>query len=1182
MSNSVEGAGMNVADNRPPVPLTGLDGGGDDPNVLQRMASDPMASVWVSASAGAGKTKVLSDRVLRQMLSGTAPHRILCLTFTKAAAAEMANRVNERLGRWATMDDADLQRDLAELAGTAPGTDETRRARRLFASVLDAPGGMKIQTIHAFCQSLLRRFPLEAGLAPHFEIMDDRTAAETMADTQEEVLAYARSGQDPILTDALSVVTGQVREGAFSDVMRDLARERGRLKRMLDFHHGRDRMCDAVYKSLGVAPGQTADMMLRAALADGAFDRDGLMMALAALEAGTKTDKDRVPALAQFVEKTDIDARIAVFSDYRTVFFTASGDARAKLITKKAGENHPAGADALEQECARLLELEKNRKAAMLAESTTALICMGEAMLARYARKKALHAWLDYDDLILNSVRLLEQQAGMAGWVLFKLDEGLEHILIDEAQDTNPDQWKVVQILAEEFFNDASQHEDKPRTIFAVGDAKQSIYSFQRADPEKFADMRRHFARRAAEIEAEWREVPMNISFRSTDAVLGVVDKVFAGPIARQGVGDEGRDVAHQAFRQGHAGRIELWPPVAPLAREEQEPWTPPIKIVRLDDPEIRLARVIAGHIRHAIDSREVLPSRGRAVRAGDFMILVRRRTAFVDEVVKALKERNVPVAGVDRMEITEQLAVMDLIAFGRFLLMTDDDLNLATLLKSPIIGFSEDQLFHLAYNRRRTLWHALRERAGDDPVFARAYGFLARWLGRVDYERPFELYGELLGGRGEGARGVRARLVGRLGIEANDPIDEFLNLAMNYETEHAPTLQGFLHWLMAGDAEIKRDLEQSGRDEVRIMTVHGAKGLQAPIVFLPDTMQVPTQAPNLFWQDKDQLMFWLPRVALENDRVKLLRDDIALKRDQEYNRLLYVALTRAEDRLYICGWQGQKTPPEHCWYNLCEAALSDFASPDAMDFSMLSPSGWQGDGFIWETKQSAEPKLDKIATGMATAGAETSSDDVGMRKLIRAVAPEEVFPPRPLAPSRPLEDEPSVQSPLGGDQGQSFKRGILIHKLLELLPDLAPDRRFDAAERFLGQPVHGLESDQQFEIANETLAIFDNPDFAPIFGPASRAEVPLVGIVGGDVVSAQIDRLVITGDEVMIVDYKTNRPPPRDVAQTPMAYRRQMAIYRDALTQMYPDKIIRCHILWTNGPWMVELPETLMRMQRA
>ncbi|AUG55212.1 double-strand break repair helicase AddA [Thalassospira marina] len=1160
---------------------------GDDPNILQRRASDPMASVWVSASAGAGKTKVLSDRVLRLMLSGTEPHRILCLTFTKAAAAEMANRVNERLGRWATMDDADLQRDLADLSGEAPAADETRRARRLFASVLDAPGGMKIQTIHAFCQSLLRRFPLEAGLAPHFEIMDDRTASETMADTQEEVLAYARSGHDPVLADALAVVTGQVREGAFGEVMRDLARERGRLKRMLDAHHGRDRMCEAVYKSLGVAPGQTAEKMLHDAFADGAFDRQGLMMALAALEAGTKTDKDRVPALAQFLEKTAIEDRIAVFNDYRSVFFTAAGEPRAKLITKKAGENHPAGADALEQECARLIMLEKNRKAAMLAQCTAALICMGEAMLARYARKKALHAWLDYDDLILNSVNLLEQQAGIAGWVLFKLDEGLDHILIDEAQDTNPEQWKVVQILAEEFFNDASQHEDKPRTIFAVGDAKQSIYSFQRADPEKFAEMRRHFARRAAEIEAEWREVPMNISFRSTSAVLGTVDRVFAGPIAKQGVGDEGQNVAHHAFRQGHAGRIELWPPCEPLPREEQEPWTPPTRIVRLDDPEIRLARVIAGHIRKAVDAREILPSRGRPVRAGDFMILVRRRTAFVDEVVKALKERNVPVAGVDRMEITEQLAVMDLIAFGRFLLMTDDDLNLATLLKSPIIGFSEEQLFSLAYNRRRTLWHALRERADENPDFGRAYGFLARWLGRVDYERPFELYGELLGGRGEDARGVRARLVGRLGIEANDPIDEFLNLAMNYEAEHAPTLQGFLHWLMAGEAEIKRDLEQSGRDEVRIMTVHGAKGLQAPIVFLPDTMQVPTQSPNLFWQDRDQLMFWLPRVALENDRVKLLRDEIALKRDQEYNRLLYVALTRAEDRLYICGWKGAKNPPDHCWYSLCELALRDFASETTMDFASVSPSGWQGAGFVWETQQIAKPKPDKAASeALALPEGETDAPDgqvmCGMEKLIRTVAPQESFPPKPLAPSRPLEEEPSVQSPLGGDQGQSFKRGILIHKLLELLPDLSPDRRFDAAERFLGQPVHGLTPDQQFEIANETLAIFDNPDFAPIFGPSSRAEVPLVGIVGGDVVSAQIDRLVIAGDEVMIVDYKTNRPPPREVEQTPMAYRRQMAIYRDALTQMYPDKTIRCHILWTNGPWMVELPESLMRMQRA
>ena len=891
--------------------MTGIRG--TDPNILQRNASDPMASVWVSASAGAGKTKVLSDRVLRLMLSGTEPHRILCLTFTKAAAAEMANRVNERLGHWATMEDRELHDDLFNLAGTAPSGDETRRARRLFASVLDAPGGMKIQTIHAFCQSLLRRFPLEAGLAPHFEIMDDRTAAETMADVQEEVLAFARNGRDDDLADALSVVTGQVREGAFGEVMGELARERGRLKRMLMRHGGAARMRDAVYAALGVPNGQSEDDILRKALSDDAFDRDGLMRGLAALEAGTKTDQDRVPALAQFLEKTGIEDRLAVFSDYRGVFFTAAGEPRAKLITKKAAENHPMGADALEAECARLIEVDRLRKAAALAGATSALIRIGNAMLDRYAAKKALHARLDYDDLILTSLQLLQQQAGIAGWVLFKLDEGLDHILIDEAQDTNPEQWEVVRILAEEFFAGAGQHDEKPRTIFAVGDAKQSIYSFQRADPEKFTQMRAYFRERAREIEAEWREVPMNISFRSTDAVLGTVDRVFAGMIAKQGVGDDGADVSHSPFRVGQAGRIELWPAVEPQERAAEDPWTPPTRIVRLEDPEIRLARVIAGRIRHAIDTREELISRGRPVRAGDFMILVRRRTAFVDEVVKALKERNVPVAGVDRMQITDQLAVMDLIAFGRFLLMPEDDLTLAEVLKSPLIGFDDDQLFAIAHNRPRTLWLALREKAGSDdadPAFLSAYEFLFKWLGRVDYERPFELFAELLGGRGDDARGVRARLIGRLGIEANDPIDEFLNLAMGYEADHAPTLQGFLHWLMAGDAEIKRDLEQSGRDEVRIMTVHGAKGLQAPIVFLPDTMQVPTQAPNLFWQEDRDLMYWLPRVALETDVVARLREGIAIKRDQEYNRLLYVALTRAETGFTSVAGRENARPP--------------------------------------------------------------------------------------------------------------------------------------------------------------------------------------------------------------------------------------------------------------------------------
>ncbi|MBL4841449.1 MAG: PD-(D/E)XK nuclease family protein, partial [Thalassospira sp.] len=356
------------------------------------------------------------------------------------------------------------------------------------------------------------------------------------------------------------------------------------------------------------------------------------------------------------------------------------------------------------------------------------------------------------------------------------------------------------------------------------------------------------------------------------------------------------------------------------------------------------------------------------------------------------------------------------------------------------------------------------------------------------------------------------------------------------------------------------------------IMTVHGAKGLQAPIVFLPDTMQVPTQAPNLFWQEDRDLMYWLPRVALETDVVSRLRDGIAVKRDQEYNRLLYVALTRAEDRLYICGWQGKRKAPDHCWYNLCQQAMEGYASSETFDFTEFSGSGWSGDGWVWETDQREAPRADKVTAATGTA-------DLSTRVLIRDIAPTEAFPPKPLAPSRPLEEEPSVQSPLGGDQGQSFKRGLLIHKLLELLPDLPEAKRRDAAERFLAQPVHALDADQQREITSETIAIFENPEFAPVFDTGSRAEVPLVGIVGGDVVSAQIDRLVVRENDVMIVDFKTNRPPPRDVEGTPRAYRRQMSIYKAALGQMYPDKNIRCYILWTNGPWMVELPEHIMRL---
>ncbi len=1130
-------------------------------NREQRLASDPAVSAFVAASAGSGKTKLLTDRLLRLMLSGVKLERIQCLTFTKAAAAEMAVRLQRRLGQWVTLDDAALEERLRELA-VEPDDDVRRRARALFAQVLDLPGGMRIGTIHAFCQSLLRRFPLEAALTPHFQVVDDRDAADALTEAREDMLAGAHTDA---MRDALRTLAGLVSAEQFGAHVDALQNERLRLRKALAVPD----LAAAQRRALAVAG--TSDAEIISSAVDWQAESELRKAATIVQRLGAKTASERAGRMLDWLSLS-AEHRTEHWSQWCDEFLTASGDARAAggFVNKKLTEAHPNLAQAFRAEAERVRGVIDSCRALAMANISNALMTLAAPVLRDYAEHKQASGWVDYGDLIARTSDLLHDLG--AAWVLYKLDGGLDHLLLDEVQDTAPEQWDIAHALSAEFFAGAGAR-DTHRTVFAVGDRKQSIYAFQGADVDSFNASRDLLKQRVEAAGQVFRQTPLDVSFRSTQAVLSLVDAVFSDPVAAAGVVEPGDTLKHHADRANDAGAVELWP-LTPLPDEaEPEPWAVPEANYSYPTAPQHLADTLADWIATQTAGNVMLESRGRALTPGDVLVLVRRRNDFARALVRALKARNVPVAGLDRLMLTEQPAVQDLLALADALLLPQDDLTFAGLLTSPLGGLSDDDLMGLAVGRGSHLFETLRERAHENPCWQRAWDFFAALLARVDYVSPYALFAEALG-----PLGGRARLFARLGPEAAEPVDELLHAALSYAQVHPPSLQGFLHWLRRSGAEVKRE-QEGDANQVRVMTVHGAKGLQAPLVIIPDTTAIPPDEGSVIWGEDPQtrvlVPLFCPRKEFRCQAAERIREDLSRRRMEEHNRLLYVALTRGEDRVVVCGWQTRRGLPDMCWYNLVERGFDQLAA-------VREPfAPWDGE----IRRLSSAQRGDIAAPDRAVQGVQPSLPRwLGRAPDWRSAPPpaEPLLPVR-LAPSRPdgveLGAVPAAASPLAERVGarDRFLRGSLLHAVLQYLPDLPDGDREDAARRWFDRPGHDLPSDACEEMVAEAMAILHHPDLAPVFGPGSRAEVPLTGVIGTQVIGGLVDRLAVLADRVLIADFKTNRRAPERVAETPVMYLRQMAAYRAVLRQIFPDRPVSCALIWTRVARVVMLPAELL-----
>jgi len=1173
-----------------------------DPNMMQRRASDPAASAWVTASAGTGKTKVLTDRFLRLMLNGARPDQILCLTFTRAAASVMTNRIRDELAAWAACDDVALQAKLAKLTGAKPEKETVTRARQMFAEFLDAHGGAQIRTIHSFSQSLLKRFPIESGIPPYFDVMDDQTAEESLREAQVEVLKHIQKNPDSPLALAVNMVTPEVSEADFADLIGELTYRRGQLLGIFEKHGGIEATIDAVFKYMNSPRGQTTQDLSDALHSDLGLngappDSAALRAAAGILAGGNAAERQKSRLLEEWLDHPD--KRAALSGEYMSIFVTAKGEARQRLTTKAT-----AGAeDILRAEANRLLEGTDAIQAMNVARGTESLLRMSDSILQYYGEKKRSLNLLDYDDLVYKA-SLMMAKDDSASWVLQKLPGDLKHILVDEAQDTNPDQWKLISLIAREFFTGPARKKSKDNTFFVVGDEKQSIFSFQRADPEEFTLRKKFFADMVKQAGGEWREVDMEIAFRSSPAITQAVDAVFANPDAADGLfyRDEAgeRQVKHSPFRQGQAGIVEVHPVLKPQAQAESKPWALPLQTENISDPSVDMADKIADHIKGWLDGGEKLESRDRPINPADIMILVRRRSAFVDHIVRALKKRDVPVAGADRMSLREQIVVKDMVALGEVVLFPQDEYKLACVLKSPLIGMTDQQLENLAVGRTADLFETLRQKAAD-PAADKIYGEACRYLEllqkQLGAERPYEFYSSILltPCPGSGKSGLFA-LYGRLGFEAEDPLVEFMNALERFEKVHVPSLQGFLAWLDAGEAEVKREINLNPESpRVHIMTVHGAKGLEAPIVILPDTTGIPADnaraRPKFLWPEGGRdVPLWVPQVDIESRVFARERELAELERDREFRRLLYVAMTRAADRLYVYGAQNSKNRSEKSWYSLIRSGLEKNLK-DRLEIIAPPPENKTDSQAAFNKAAAADPEAAVLRFKVAQTAKPVpdgvkpldKTKVVGIPAWARTAAAGGQAVTEHFRPSayKGSNDNHGAPSPLKGKtvnhRAHLQNLGVVVHELLEFLPALPAAAREAAARKYLSKPAWNLGGDEQAQTLQQVLAVMDDPEFGALFGPNSRPEVSVTGFVEKDgrkqMLSAQIDRLVVEDKTVLIVDYKNGKSVPGDASEVSFEYLAQMAAYRMAVQHIYPDKEVKCFLLYTREAKLIPLP---------
>jgi len=1027
-----------------------------NPNANQRLASDPEYSVYVSASAGTGKTKILCDRFLRLMLSGSPCENILCVTFTTAAAAEMAERIRLKLQKWKKIDDNELVHELTELTGDAPQEKQIKLARTLDDKFLANLSKVKIQTLHSFCMDVLRCYLSPEQPMATFEILDSYQRKKFLKEAMTSIINNSDMQKSINTLACFYDYAGVLR------LLSKIALNRSKFMQFISRYKNEDELNNAIYDDHSASPSISPEELLQnfwQQLPDEIF-----------------TIAERLNASGKAQLKQALIERSP--SLFKAFFFTQEGDPRKKLLLADYMRKFPDDLALLMQESERFSTFENAYNAQISAQANAAITNLAYAALNEYEAIKLREGYLEYDDLLLKTIELL-QTSEQAASVLYSLDYRIDHILVDEAQDLSPEQWEIIKLVSVEFFAGDGARE-LTRTIFVVGDYKQSIYSFQGADPEIFKAMKDYFRQQVTAAEQKWKEVDLEVSFRTTAPVLSSVDKIFP--------------TTHIPHRQGQ-GHVEVLELIAKADKTEVEGgWVLPEMQPASKSPRHNLADSITQSIASWIAKGRLLAGHSRPVSPGDIMILVRKRSNFTKILSASFSKLGIACVNQDSIRLANELIAHDLLALAKFILLPTDDFNLACLLKSPVIGVDEDTLFKYAYDRQASLYEAL-----DTETCA----YLDTLIAKAQSLQLYEFFASLLE-----IDGKRLTFVSRFGARANYILDQFLEAVLRYESKYISTLSGFVEWMEKGGAE-EQKVHMQVKNAVRIMTVHSAKGLQAPIVILADAAsseQVPHE--QIFWQDGKFYMALSQEHGLNSNKIEQVKELYKRERAEESKRLLYVAMTRAEDELYVAGWDNQFK--NSSWHKTI--ADSDSNHRHMEKYAQVQ-SEQNSEVTLLPDYINQIPRLNKTS---------------GQR--INATRAAEV-------------------------QTTAMLRGEIIHDLLHKLPMISNQSSYiQAFKTKHKESFSPSELDDIYDKVTKILMLY--PD---IFASNTQSEVAITRkTADGTSIAGRIDKLVFSGDTIKIIDFKS------DMATTDRSkYSKQLNFYANLLKEIYPEHKLETYLLW-------------------